>query len=246
MLRDFERIAGKVANAPRPPLPGGVVEETAIEDSPDMLTPEKDGTYLPAGVILEYRDDHDQWSVRRVTLLSAKTEGDDPSFTAFCHTRQDIRRFRLTRPMRVIDPHGGALPYDSPYTFLERFRCEGTGDSVSDQTRSLLCAARDELSVLMFFSRCDGYLHPAERTVVLSFIQQNYGKTECPADTVWEIVRRLYPDSRTMLNCAHDIMDTKGEEALEALQQSIRTLIEADGIIHSDEALHAIELSFLR
>ncbi|MDF1749073.1 MAG: hypothetical protein P1V34_09400, partial [Alphaproteobacteria bacterium] len=169
MLQDIQRIAGKVANAPRPPLPGGTVEEAPIEDSLDMLTPDIVATYLPAGVILEYLDNHSQWSVRRVTLLSANTEGHDPSFTAFCHTRQDVRRFSLSRPMRVIDPHGGAMPYDSVHSFLERFRCEGTGDSLSDQTRSILCAARDELSVLMFFSRCDGYLHPAERTVVLSF-----------------------------------------------------------------------------
>lgn len=245
MLQELERIVGKVTNAPRPILPEDMFEEAPLEDSPEMLLGETDTVFLPAGVIVEYSDDLDQESVRRVTLLSAKPDGDDPSFTAYCHTRRDIRRFRFARPLTIIDPVTEE-PYSSPNAFLERFRCDRTPQCQVSPLCKVLCAVRDELSMLMFFSRCDGYLHPAERSVVLSFIRETNPGAEYSDDEIWEIVQRLYPDSLTMLNSARRLDASKGPEALSAIQKTIRTLIEADGVIHSDEALHAIELSFLK
>ncbi len=246
MLKDLERIAGKVANAPRPPLPDGMIEVMPDLDSPEMLLGETDAAYLPAGVVVEYRDDQNQMSVRRVTLVSAAPDGEDPSFTGFCHSRQDMRRFRFARPLTIIDPHGAASSYGSPIEFLDRFRYDGDTKGPNAAMYRILSTVRDELMILMFFSRCDGYLHPAEQSVVMSFIREACGELEIPDDAVWEIVRRLYPDSRTMLNSARHIIAEKGLDRLTMLQKTIRTLIEADGIVHSDEALHAIELSFLK
>lgn len=248
MYSDLERIAGKVANAPRPPLPGGIVEEVPKADSDDMLATRAEtgeGTYLPAGVVIEYKDANGNWSCRRITLLSARPEGADASLVGFCHLRQDARRFRLDGLARILDPHGGVLDYATPQAFLEHFRVDTPDEGPGADLRALLRAARHELTVLMFFSRCDGYLHPAERGVMLDYIAQTYGDDAGNPDDLWELVRRLYPDSETMLSSARALMNQDGPEVLSSLRDSIRRLIEADGIIHNDEALHAIELAHL-
>lgn len=251
MFSELERIAGKVANAPRPPLPGGLVEEVPEEDSPEMLQ-DIDGTrYLPAGTVIEYMDDQGQFSVRRITLETAQVEGEEPSLIGFCHSRQNLRRFKLDRIKRVLDPHGALLPYPSAEAFLERFNhIPPQPDPEADNSaeialKTLLRAARHELTVLMFFTRCDGYLHPAERAVIMDFIFDTYGEDGGSPDEVWEVVRRLYPDSRCMLESARAIVSADGSDSLEALQNTIRRLIEADGVIHNNEVLHAMELAYL-
>lgn len=251
MFSELERIAGKVANAPRPPLPGGLVEEVPVEDSPEMLQDIEGESYLPAGALIEYVDDHNQFSVRRITLELCQPEGDEPSLIGFCHSRNNLRRFKLDRIKRVLDPHGALLSYPSPEAFLSRFHVEPpepddeVDNSAEIALKTLLRAARHELTVLMFFTRCDGYLHPAERAVILDFIFDTYGEDGGSPDDVWEVVRRLYPDSRCMLQSARAIVKSDGTDSLEALQNTIRRLIEADGVIHNNEVLHAMELAYL-
>ncbi len=248
MLNELEKIAGKVANAPRPPLPGSIVEELPEEDHPAMLET-SGGTrhYLPAGAIIEYRDENGHWSVRRITLVSADPHSDTPSLNAYCHVRRELRRFDFQRIERILDPHGAVGTYSSPEAFLDWFRFDKPGtDETETAARALLRAARHELTVLMFFSRCDGYLHPAERSVLLDYITQTYGDDAVDPDDLWEVVRRLYPDSDSMMGAAKAIVDTDGTDALDNLRDSIKRLIEADGVIHNNEALHAIELAYLK
>lgn len=248
MLNELEKIAGKVANAPRPPLPGGIVEEVPDEDPDDMMTSE-DGerVYLPAGAVIEYRDKNENWSVRRITLVSADPEGAVPSLNAYCHVRCGLRRFRFDRIERILDPHGAVGTYASPEAFLNWFRYDKPGEDESETAaRALLRAARHELTVLMFFTRCDGYLHPAERSVLLDYITKTYGDDAVDPDDLWEVVRRLYPDSDTMMAAAQAIVNADGTDALDDLRRSIKRLIEADGVIHNNEALHAIELAYLK
>jgi hypothetical protein len=248
MLNELEKIAGKVANAPRPPLPGSIVEEVPDEDHHALLR--TDGgirNYLPAGAIIEYRDENGHWSVRRITLVSADPQGDVPSLIAYCHVRRELRRFDFQRIERILDPHGAVGTYSSPEAFLDWFRFDKPGpEETETAARALLRAARDELTVLMFFSRCDGYLHPAERSVLLDYITQTYGDDAVDPDDLWEVVRRLYPDSDSMMAAAKAIVDTDGTDALDNLRDSIKRLIEADGVIHNNEALHAIELAYLK
>jgi hypothetical protein len=245
MLLELERIAGRIANTPKPPLPGSVVEEVPARDSREMLTRRNGMTHLPGGAVIEYTDEDGAYSVRRVTLRSGRADGPDPSLTAFCHLRGDLRRFRLERIGRVLDPHGSAQAYASPMDFLARFHVEAPGNADEVPLRGLLRALRHELTVLMFFSRCDGYLHPAERAVMMDYIAQAYGDAIAEPDTVWEVVRRLYPDSDAMLVSARALAEHHGSETLADLRRTIRRLIEADGVIHTDEALHAIELAYL-
>ncbi|MDW3206601.1 MAG: hypothetical protein R8L07_13790 [Alphaproteobacteria bacterium] len=248
MLNELEKIAGKVANAPRPPLPGGIIEEVPDEDPATMMATQ-DGAriYLPAGAVIEYRDENDNFSVRRITLVSAEPEGTPPSLNAYCHVRRGLRRFQFDRIERILDPHGAVGTYSSPEAFLNWFRYDREGPEEGETAaRSLLRAARHELTVLMFFTRCDGYLHPAERSVLLDYITKTYGDDAVDPDDLWEVVRRLYPDSDTMMAAAKAIVDADGTDALDDLRVSIRRLIEADGVIHNNEALHAIELAYLK
>lgn len=245
MLSELERIAGRITNTPKPPLPGSVVEEVPTRDSRDMLTRRDGMTHLPVGAVIEYTDEDGAYSVRRVTLRSGRPDGPDPSLTAFCHSRGDLRRFRLARIGRVLDPHGGALAYASPTDFLDQFHLGTPGNAAEAPLRGLLRTLRHELTVLMFFSRCDGYLHPAERSVMMDFIAQAYGDALDDPDALWDIVRRLYPDSDSMLMSARSLAAQHGPESLSDLRSTIRRLIEADGVIHNDEALHAIELAYL-
>ena len=97
----------------------------------------------------------------------------------------------------------------------------------------------------MFFARCDGYMHPSERRVTLDFVAETHGRIDSPVDEAWETIRRLYPDSRAMLDSARAVSRAGGPGALQSLKTTIRTLIEADGVIHNEEALHAIELAYL-
>lgn len=244
MLSQLEVIVGKVANAPKPPLPGGVVEHVPKTDSNDMSATGGGTSLLPAGLVFEYRDDDGQESVRRVTLLSADVDGAEPNITAVCHMRQDYRCFRIDGLSSVIDPLGAGDRYPTVTGCLSRFRADPTMPA-EEAAGGLPRATWDQLIVLMFFARCDGYMHPSERRVMLDFVAERHGPIDSPVDEAWEVIRRLYPDSRTMLASAKAVARRGGPDALEALKQTIRTLIEADGLIHNDEALHAIELAYL-
>lgn len=244
MLSQLEVIVGKVANAPKPPLPGGVVETVPKADSKDMTATGGGTSLLPAALVLEYRDDNGQESTRRVTLLSADTDGSDPNITALCHMRQDYRRFRIASIARVIDPLGATDAYPSVTACLDRFRANPDMPA-AQSAGGLPRATWDQLVVLMFFARCDGYMHPSERRIMLDFVAERHGPIDSPVDEAWEVIRRLYPDSRTMLASARAVAREGGPDALESLKQTIRHLIEADGLIHNDEALHAIELAYL-
>jgi hypothetical protein len=239
MLSELEVIVEKVANAPKPPLPGGIVERGPDTDTPDMVAAGGGARLLPAAVVLEYIDAEGRESVRRVTLTAVEKDGADPAVIALCHLRQDMRRFGLSGISRVIDPLGAGDAYASVAACLDRFRVDGSAGTL------LPGALWDQLTVLMFFARCDGYMHPSERRVMLDFVARSHGRIDSPVDEAWEIIRRLYPDSRTMLNSARAVSREGGPEALMTLRAVIRDLIEADGVIHNDEALHAIELAYL-
>jgi len=243
MLTQLEMIVGKVANAPRPGMPPGLKEQAPDQDSTDMLRLENGIPFLPVALIFHYEDEFGNVSVRRVTLISLKGSLRNGAIMGFCHVRQDVRRFAIPSLTTVSDP---ARPSSSGpiVETLGNFLCAQPEEEDMD-LRALLCRARDELTVLMFFARCDGYLHPSERRVMVNFITEKYADYDCEPDEIWDFVARLYPDSRTMVASAKAIAKDSGNTGLKELQGTIRALIEADGLLHTNELMHAIELAYV-
>ncbi|MEQ8442437.1 MAG: hypothetical protein RIM33_17635 [Alphaproteobacteria bacterium] len=245
MLKQLEMIVDKVANAPKPPLPVGLVEEVPSDDSADMKAVRQGTAYLPAGVAIEYIDADGNFSARRVTVQAIDMCEDDPALIGHCHVRQEMRTFRLSGIKCLFDPVGAPQTFSDPHDFLNRFRIDDPADGEADPARALLHEARDEMIVLMFFARCDGYLHPSERTVMIDYLKSRFAKSDSALEEGWEVMRRLYPDSRTMLASARTIVSAQGKPALRDLQATIRTLIEADGLLHTNELMHAIEIAYV-
>lgn len=201
-------------------------------------------------VIIEYQDSRGSQAQRSITCRSLYIADSKRYVNAFCHHRQALRSFRLDRVLDVFDPLTGES-LSPVLIFFDRFapnritKC-GLSWGLSVTRRAQLI---NLLNALVFVARCDKEFHPAEREslerAITRFWLQFDITADCPADDILRYADRLAPDGETFWLALHRI---KEDSVLtQVFRRAARLLIEADGIIRSEETYWVIEIDdFLR
>lgn len=230
-------LTGRQRYAPRPPSIGpslNVRVSISSEDDEEIIrTPEKAGKpvrdFIGHAYLLHYRDSRGAESRRRITIREIRIKQDVLHVWAFCHEREAARLFRVDRIMDLMDLKTGELVDVIPF-------CSGLAQE--DTTRAALRELRQEIAVLAFVARCDGYFHELENAAIVEHVldRRNYDPA-IRQDELASEIGKVRADSH-LFESGVVAIGRMGETRLRQFERAIIRVIDADGVIHPTE--HAI------
>lgn len=119
-------------------------------------------------IIISYMDMAGEKSSREIKITKVFHNGKNPpGMYAFCMFRNDERTFYFDRIMNVVDLSTGEC-FDTMYAYANYV------DSKSDapKFKSFLVEYKNDLTILLFHARFDGYLRAKEKEVIIDFINR--------------------------------------------------------------------------
>jgi hypothetical protein len=255
IMDDLQRLllSRQSAVAPSPPLPRGRLEGGAGEDEGPSL--DDWGVTLvvslpgeqpsaaarasaPVALFITYLDAKGRGSERRITLHGVdRTDADRVVVKAYCHLRKMARNFRLDRIVESVDVVTGEV-YDPPHAFLDLV---GLGLQ-EDTTLQAVAAARLGLTVLAFLSRCDGKQDDSEMAVMLDYLSSQADRADWDVDRAVRLLTLLYPDPAGYGVAISALASGLNGEELSRVARYARRLVDADGVLHPEEARFALAL----
>lgn len=203
------------------------------------------GSLSGLGLILEYEDSRGRSTQRVVTCKQFSIEGGFQYLKAYCHHREAVRTFRLDRIVDIFDPRTGESLSPVQAFFLkfspDKITQSGLTWGLSVGRRADLIAL---LNALIFIARCDREFHPTERAVLEVALTSYWIRLELLGDPDFEDILayadRLSPDGETFWLAMHRFLE---ENALgDIFKRHVRMLIEADGIVRSEEVYWGLEI----
>jgi hypothetical protein len=230
---------------------GGFIEWMAERFGKEPSAPEAPGDFRPAlpktdhdaepegehleesdlqgqSFIIEYRDSVGEVSNRRITIRSLKrTDDGHLCLCAVCWERNALRSFRVDRILslkRLSDP----VAITDPVAFFEQY----LHDNHDAGTSALLKGVRPGLRVLVYLSRCDGFVHPREIDAIREYLAGADATAQVPWEKCQAFLSSQHPDkelAKTVLGSA-----LRAKKAAPLLNAAKR-LIEADGVVTPEE-----------
>ena len=246
MFQFFDIVRSRFGAKPPPaPVPKGFAPKLSPVDA-DSFT----GKSVVVGesvngltVIIDYRDAKGASSTRQISCIRIENGAGKRYLRAFCHQRRALRMFLVERIDAVIDAETGELLAAGDAFFRDygddRIGQTAPGWGLSVQKRADLGAG---LTSLIFLSRCDGQMHPAEVDEVETFASAWWMRAEIrspmPEADIFAHAKRLAPDVEAFVLAAHRV---RSEPQLARLVAGYaRRVIEEDGRLAPEE-LHWIE-----
>jgi hypothetical protein len=214
-------------------------------DTDDMLASNsatatlQDLVGLRVGIV--YLDSRGQESRREITVRAIARRETGLALQSYCHARQAPRSFLLDGVIAVYDIDTGELLGDGAafaetYAPVQRSADFATAAfSQAKRVAAAIDAVRNELHVLIFLARCDGW-HQSELAVACNIVLD-----QTPDLDIAELerqVRRLDPDTQTF-RAALARFERAGAAAKNRLVRAVRRLVAAD------EALSDAEWQFI-
>lgn len=253
----MNRIWGRVRDIDPglPPLKGSP-PGAELEDPRDMLLkqPLSPTQGLPgntplrpiAGLLVEivYTDSKGACAARRITCQKVRSERGRLFLDAVCHERKGFRSFRVDRIGQIIDMETGEIIEAAAFvgTFrLDDARADVEGWGLHREERYHLIAG---LKLLTFMARCDGEWHPFEGDVISEFILDFWDARDQPGNPpsqeIMAYARKLSPLPQDFYTSLRRI--ARNGSLTRLVLPAVGAVIDADGLIHSEEHRWFVEL----
>lgn len=196
-------------------------------------------------LVIEYTDSKGATSQRLITCQHYAVRADKEYIRAYCHHRKSLRSFRLDRIVDVYDAATGES-LSPVQAFFARF----SPDSIAKSGLSwgLTVGLKADLvaliNALVFVARCDREFHPSEvsclEKAITSFWIRMEIETDADFDDILKYSHKLAPDGETFWLAMQRFREAPVLAAV--FRRHAQFLIEADGIIRSEEAYYMVEI----
>jgi len=161
--------------------PPSVREYASLTDDPDRFG----GGYSIEGVrgvafAIEYLDSHGWVSTRTVRCLGVDTRH-PASFTAYCHVRDKVCKFRVDRIISIIDFRSGrVLSSDEHLALLAPYLPDDSPEPYLSALVDIQTATRDGVFALLHISMPEGRLADRPRAIVHDYVRTEAGVLGLP------------------------------------------------------------------
>jgi predicted DNA-binding transcriptional regulator YafY len=150
---------------PQPPDPPPArTPSVPPQDAPELAAAAASSA-SKGDLYIRYVDASGVPSERRISIHDVTAHGDDFALRAWCHERQDMRTFLISRVEEAVDPHTGEI-IDDLYDWFQINAGNGDPDDELEADDALGAA----VAVLVFIARADGRMVEAEREIIRNFI----------------------------------------------------------------------------
>lgn len=225
----------------QPPLAVEVSPPTKEDPQTIVSEPVDQAPQSVAGFIcvIEYDGEARLITGRRYDVI-----GERSYVGAICLMAGGYRQFRCDRISAVIDAESGEILGDGCY--FEAFAVNSRKDKepswgLTPKRKHVLVSG---LNVLSFMAQCDGFWHPLETGSIESFVCSLWLRKEWPGDPPMEEIvahaRRLAPDGEVFYRSLKPFAHSRTSGTV--LKRAVAELIQADGVICSDEINWSCEL----
>ena len=186
---------------------------------------------------IEYENGAGEQSGRNVTLRRIWAKDGALYLSGLCHARHKVRTFRADRVVSLTCLTTGEVA-DEPEQWLE---AHGLFDEhyeprriTAGPTNIAIKSALPGLSLLMFLARADGHLDPDEIEVATDYVMMSttarLDRSACAGR-----LAKMVPDAEDMDK--HFKYFVRDERRWADLRLAARRLVDADGIVSSEEQL---------
>lgn len=188
--------------------------------------------------VINYKDSSGEMSLRAVTCR-AIDRGPPETLRAFCHLRDDERRFRIGRIRQIVElGTGDVMEGDELRDFLAPYMAIVGGGDPAENQRHFQYLAGPAVQILVFVAAADGMVHPTEQNVILEFAAAEAGRLmpgrsfDRQATARW--IRNLKPTRAAARDAVGRLAED--EDRVAAFSAALIRLVRADGVIDADEA----------
>lgn len=199
------------------------------------------------GCIITYADSKGDVSVRRITCRKLSHKGSVSYLQAFCHEREALRTFRISRIAEVACGVTGEV-FVPASAFFARYSFVSEGGAAVGFGLNVRLAAdlRAALNVLAFLARVDGRVVPEESEMIEGFCRSfgmRYASDDFDFEGTCRYACRLAPDAETFYVSLGRLKRDGAPEGLSRLTSLwAGQLIEADGVQDPKEVYFAVQL----
>ncbi|UOX33691.1 TerB family tellurite resistance protein [Flavobacterium sediminilitoris] len=225
----------EIQNVVDRPLPNKLKVETVLpfEDSFENYekAEENEIINLNALVIIGYIDLKKNFSKRRITIKKIIKNSNDFLINSFCHERNSIRSFKLSRITELVDLETGEI-FENPIKFIQDRINETPVGSIVKFFQEYI----HEINLMVYMGRVDGYLHENERIKICNFLILKSNNT-LDLDILDSEIRRMNSDSSQFRESLNEVskMENKKVEVFSILKE----------IAYSDNNLDSMEEGIL-
>lgn len=227
-------LNGEIKNRPLPKTDKStfyVPEEEIIEDF--ELPQDFDSIKLNSLAQIIYVDSKGQKSERRITIHSvSQTVNNDYIVKGYCHEKNALRTFRLTRIQQLTDMETGEIFENPSLFFIERFQ-----DSPIGIITKIFQELESEILILTFVARADGYLRAKEREIIMKFIT-DASNTDLDQELLENEIRRTYCESQ-------DFRDSLKKVSNKTVEYKTTIIDLSTDIVNTDKNPDPMELGAL-
>jgi hypothetical protein len=174
-------------------------------------------------IFITYKNAKGEISQRRITVDRIETKEDgDCCLKSYCHEREELRDFLLSRIIEISDISTGEV-IDDPFNYFNgRY-----GDPEMFAINKVLEDFEKEILAMVFIGRSDGVLKKCERKVILDFISKKANVSFDTENLDKEIKRmNCFPD--VFRKYLKHISEKSSDSNKEELLNNIEMIVKAD------------------
>jgi hypothetical protein len=191
--------------------------------------------------MIEYVNSKEEHSCRNITVWTVAYNKDGrPFLRAVCHTRKAMRSFVVERIQSCID-YDGAV--HAPASFLlENLGLDTSlrGKVASGNKERLLAAqriARPHAVLLAGLSRCDGYMHESELSILRTHCENLFDHLTLEETNRLGRRYHLLKPTSDQLDLAIEEFRSEKPDTITRFLVSAHELIKADGVLMEEEVI---------
>ncbi len=257
ILKKLLRDRSQFAEIPDPPPTISVGAESSDDDTeeePSRLSePEGLGSAEGQTFYIEYKDANGKKSTRSITVWGITANASCvPILTAKCHLRNTNRSFRIDRILEIIDLDGVYVD-DIPAFLQDNFGMNSEFANFSGQKKIENSTSKKKtptpseignwpeqrkfirpFAVLwILLAQSDGWVQDSEVNAASKAFEDLFG-SKADTDRFEAYFKRLRPSDKQVYD-AMDHFRTIGQMHSSQLVEGCRQILNADGVIHSNE-----------
>lgn len=174
--------------------------------------------------LIEYIDAEGQRSRRRITVQRiAWTGPDDGYLFSYCHERQAVRSFILSRVQSVTDMQTGEV-FTTPVEYFRGIAPQESGSPLDQLFRAM----DPEIVVLIYLARSDARMVADERAAITEFLLASQPGTTATAPQIDERLKRTRCEDDEFVDALISL-GQRPETRRRALLDAARRVVDADG-----------------
>lgn len=193
---------------------------------------------LPATVFIHYRASDGSVSQRAVTLKRVWREDGALYICGICHLRNRLRTFRVDRITELVCLATGEITDDAA-GWLGHHETVEIEQKALNATRGALRRCHDELTVLAYIGRSDGFFDPDEIEVVVDHVMMA-SHDDIDREEARRHIKRLSASCDDLEATVERI--ARSEDRWTALRSSMRRLVDADRRLPIEEQMAVDEV----